>query len=120
MAYNKLAILIKRVVIMMKILMCFLTILSIAPLSYGAKALDVAREAESIKVEYYETTQSGLVRVKGCSQCNKDTYKFDTPPLITKGGKAISIKEFMKEYWEAEFPTLLLDIKDLTVLSIHY
>ncbi len=104
----------------MKFFLCFFYILTISQASLGARALDVAREMDSIKVEYYQTSNKGLVRVKGCSQCSKEVYTFTKKPLITRGGENIPFEEFMQEYWKAEYLTLLLDIKTLSVLSIHY
>ncbi len=104
----------------MKFLLSLFCILSFSQNGLAARALDVARETDSIKVEYYQTSNSGLVRVKGCNQCTKEMYTFTKKPLITRSGQAIPFEEFMQEYWQAEYPTLLLDIETLSVLSIHY
>ncbi len=104
----------------MKFLLFIFSVLTISQSSFAAQALDVAREANSIKVEYYQSSKKGLVRVKGCNQCSKEVYTFTQKPLITRSGQTIPFEEFMQEYWKAEYPTLLLDIKTLSVISIHY
>ncbi len=104
----------------MKFLLSLFCILSFSQTSLAAQAVDIAREVESIKVEYYDTTSKGVVRVKGCTPCTKKTYTFSRIPSITKNNKKISFKEFMKDYWNATFATLLLDKDTLTVQSIHY
>ncbi len=104
----------------MKFFLCFFYVFTISQVTLGAQALDVAREMDSIKVEYYQTSNKGLVRVKGCNQCSKEVYTFTQKPLITRSGQTIPFEEFMQEYWKAEYPTILLDIKTRSVISIHY
>ena len=83
-------------------------------------SLEIARETLSIKIEYIESSNRGLVHPKGCSLCTKDFYKFSKPPIINKKGKVISFDEFLADYWNAEYPTLFLDPKSLSVLRINY
>ncbi len=104
----------------MKFLLSLFCVLSFSQTSLAAHAADIAREVASIKVEYYDTTNKGVVRVKGCSQCSKKMYSFTSIPLITRNNKTITFKEFMADYWNATFATLLLDKNTLTVQSIHY
>ncbi len=88
--------------------------------AYSATALDIALEPQSIKVEYMDSSSSGIIYVKGCDQCGKDFYNFKQKPKIIKQGKEISFEIFMTEYWNAKFPTLFLDIKSQAVMRVVY
>ena len=95
--------------------------LTVSTLSHSRGTLDVALEVDHIKIEYYSTSNSGLLYVYGCSQCKgKKYYSFDKKPIIKKQGKIIPFETFLKEYRDAEEPTVFLDKKSLTVLRINY
>ncbi len=88
--------------------------------SHGVTALDTAIEVGSIKVEYYNTSNTGIIHVYQCSSCTQKTYKFSTLPKIIRSGKVISFEVFVKDYWNAKSPTLLLDNESLSVLQVIY
>jgi len=83
-------------------------------------ALDSAMEAGSIKVEFNSISKKGIVHVLRCELCTKAIYSFNQTPKIIKQGKSISFDAFMKDYWNAKYPTLILDKEDLTVLKVIY
>ncbi len=97
-----------------------LTFLIISQNSYAVKTLDIAVEATSIKVEYIALSNRGLIFPKNCRQCSQAYYEFSQTPIIIKAGKKISFASFLKDYWNAKFPTLLVDKKTKTVLKVVY
>ncbi len=88
--------------------------------SYAVKTLDIAVEATSIKLEYIESSNRGIIYPKNCEQCAKSYYEFTQIPKIIKNGKSISFDYFLKDYWNAKYTTLLLDKKSLSVLKVVY
>ncbi len=84
------------------------------------KTNDIALETTSIKVEYVESSNRGIIYPKGCEQCDQSYYEFSKLPIITKAGKEISFTSFMKDYWNAKFPALLVDKETKTVLEVVY
>ena len=87
---------------------------------YAASIPDTAMETSGIKVEFFETSQEGIVYVYGCDQCTEKFYTFTDEPRIKRKGKYISFEEFMKDYWNAEHPTLFLDQRTQSVRKILY
>lgn len=83
-------------------------------------SLEGAVETESIKVEYFDTTKRGIVRVKGCEQCKEAYYSFKKQPTIIKNGRVILFDYFLTDFRSAKNPTLFLDPKDQSVLRIKY
>jgi len=83
-------------------------------------ALDIAMEAGGIKVEFNSISKIGTVQVLRCELCTQTIYPFKQKPKIVKQGKSISFDAFMEDYWNAKYPTLILDKEDLTVLKIVY
>ena len=81
---------------------------------------ETALEADSLKLEYYETSQRGIIRLKGCSLCEKDIYEFSEVPNILKNGKAISFDVFQKDFWNAKHPTIFIDKNTQQVIKIIY
>ncbi len=104
----------------MKLIIFLFTSLCFSTSAYSATALDIALEPQSIKVEYMDSSNSGIIYVKGCEQCGKDFYNFKQKPKIIKQGKEISFDNFMEDYWNAKFPTLFLNIKSKTVMRVAY
>jgi len=88
--------------------------------SHGVTALDTAIEVGSIKVEFYNTSNTGIIHVYQCDSCTQKIYKFSTPPKVIRSGKVITFEFFLKDYWNAKFPTLLLDNKSLSVFQVVY
>ena len=88
--------------------------------SYGVKALDIAVEATSIKLEYIESSNRGIIYPKQCEQCTQSYYEFTQAPKIIKNEKSISFENFLEDYWNAKYTTLLLDKKSLAVLKVVY
>lgn len=83
-------------------------------------ALDTAVETGGIRVEFNTASNLGRVHVLRCEQCSKTNYLFNDKPEIIKHGNVISFERFMTDFWNAKYPTLILDIKTLTVLKIVY
>lgn len=93
----------------------------VSNVSHSAKALDIAIEMEKFKAEYYSTTDKGIITVTGCSQCKGvDTYTFKGDVKILKKGKPINLDVFIKDYWNAEYPTIFLDPKTKLIKLIAY
>jgi len=87
--------------------------------AFSLKSLETALELRSIKVEYYSTSNRGLVYVYDCYKCKK-YYSFTTKPIIKKDGKIISFDEFLQDSVNVKYPTVFLDIEDETVRRINY
>ncbi len=104
----------------MKLMICLFTCLYFSASANAATALDIALEPQSIKVEYMDSSSSGIIYVKGCDQCAKPFYSFKQKPKIIKQGKEISFESFMEDYWNARFPTLFLNIKSQAVMRVVY
>mgnify|MGYP005992808131 CR=1 FL=1 len=85
-----------------------------------AVATTQALETTSIKVEYIETTQRGIVYVFNCEQCTDKFYSFDASLIIKKNGEKISIDEFSTDYWNAKFPTIFLDPESKLIVEVSY
>jgi|GEM_PF-1169669 len=83
-------------------------------------ALDSAMEAGGIKVEFNSISNKGTVHVLRCEHCMHTNYPFNQKTKFIKQGRVISFDAFMKDYWNAKYPTLILDKEDLTVLKIVY
>lgn len=104
----------------MKILIALvISIVGINP-SIAIETLDIALEATSLKLEYYESTQRGIVRLQGCSVCDKDFYDFDSIPNINKNGNTVSFEYFQKDFWNAKYPTVFLDKTTQQIIRIQY
>ena len=82
--------------------------------------LDIALETASISVDYSEISKTGIIRVKGCSVCSQETYRFNEAIIIKKQGETIPIAQFLKEYWKAKHPTLFANKDDLSIMRISY
>ncbi len=104
----------------MKFLLCLFCILGISQTSFSAQYLELAVETNGIRVEYIESSNRGLVHVKNCSQCTQKYYTFSKKPIINRFGRIITFDEFLADYWNAEYPTLFLDPKSMSVLRINY
>lgn len=104
----------------MKILLCLIGALSLTLNSYAAKYLEIAVETNGIKVEFFESSNRGLIHVKDCSQCKQKYYTFTNKPIIKRFGRIVSFETFLTDYWNAEDPTLFLDPDSLSVLRINY
>lgn len=87
---------------------------------FAIETLDIALEAKSLKLEFYETTQRGIIRLKGCSRCEKDFYDFEKKPSIIKNGQSISFEAFQNDFWNAQYPTIFLDKTNQLVIKVIY
>lgn len=102
-------------------LLIFLVFLMSTQISFSKTiAITHALEVNSIKVEYMETSNKGLVYVYGCKQCADKYYKFDSTVKITKDGQEILLEELMSDYWNANTPTLFLNSKNNVIEAISY
>jgi hypothetical protein len=88
--------------------------------SLAATALDIALEMKAFQVEYYDTSNTGQVRVKGCSQCAEKLYKFNASVRVTNKGKAVSIKQLLEDQWSAKHATIFLNPSNNTIIHIAY
>ncbi len=105
----------------MKTLLLCLFFYTYLPFSYANfSAQDLAVEAGAIKVEFNTATNTGSIHVYRCEQCLNANYHFFVKPEILKKGKPVSFDIFLKEFWNAKFPTLILDKNTLNVLKIIY
>ncbi len=104
----------------MKLIICLFICFYFSASASAATALDIALEPQSIKVEYMDSSNSGIIYVKDCEQCTKPFYSFKQKPKIIKQGKEISFETFMTDYWNARFPTLFLNIKSQAVMRVVY
>lgn len=86
----------------------------------GMPALDTAVETGGIRVEFNVASNIGRVHVLRCEQCSKANYLFNEKPEIIKQGHAVTFEAFMADFWNAKYPTLILDTETLTVLKIVY
>jgi hypothetical protein len=105
----------------MKILLCFLfswTVLQ--SVQAEVISLEEAVETSGIKVEYIASSERGIIHVTDCEQCPKPYYTFTGQPIIKKAGVTVTFEYFLTDYWNARYPTLLLDPKTLEVLRINY
>lgn len=101
-------------------LLTFITLI-ISSNSFAAKAVELARELHSIKVEYISSSDRGLIYVYGCSQCKGKTYyEFNSKPIIKKEGKTISFDDFLTDYRNGKFFTLFLSLDNHSVQRINY
>ena len=87
---------------------------------WHACSADSPASTNPASVEYIPSSQRGIIRVYRCAQCRHSYYKFSSPPIIKKQGKQISFNEFLKGYWKAKFPTLILDKQSLNVSKVVY
>lgn len=103
---------------MKKLLVITLSLVSFS--SFGAQALSKALELESMQVEFYDASQTGQIRVKGCEQCDKALYKFDKNISVIKNNKPATIQDLLSDQWDAQYPTLFVDFKSLQVIEVAY
>ena len=105
----------------MKFLLCFLFSWGVLQSAQAEViALEEAVETNGIKVEYITSSKRGIIHVIDCDLCTKPYYHFTGQPIIIKAGVIIPFESFLKDYWNASYPTLLLDPKSLDVLRISY
>jgi len=77
-------------------------------------------ELTSLKAEFFDTSNHGLITPIDCANCKQKTYKFDTTVEIYKENKLISITDFMADYWNARHPTIFIDTSTNLVYKIRY
>jgi hypothetical protein len=102
------------------IIICLSICTLLSTSAFGAKALDIALEMNSFKAEYYATSKQGIIKVSGCNQCEEKIYRFDDTVKIVKNNQPISIDIFIKDYWNAEYPTIFLDPATKSIILIAY
>lgn len=81
---------------------------------------EIGYEASGIKVEYYESSNSGIVIPIDCPNCDAKQYTFSGKPTIKKSGGYIRFSDFMNEYWNVEYPTIFLNLESKKVTRIVY
>ena len=89
-------------------------------ISHAATATSYAYEANSLKLAYSEISQAGTIRLFGCSRCEKSVFSFTTPPTILKQGNTVPFSFFLKDYWNAKYPTIFIDKSTQQVTHITY
>ncbi len=97
-----------------------LILVALPSFSHSAQAMDTALETGGIRVEYIASSSRGIIRVFRCNQCTQSYYTFSTPPTVIKRGRPISFKAFLNDYWNAKFPTLILDKKTQNITKVVY
>lgn len=85
-----------------------------------SSSIEIAHEASSIRVEYYDTSKSGKVFVKGCTHCNQSIYDFKTPPTFNVDGQNISLTEFLKSPIKNRLGTIVIDQTTNTILRVNF
>ncbi len=103
-----------------KLSIAFIFFTLVGTSSADVPARDTALEANSIRVEFNSISNSGRVHVYHCEQCKQSDYSFTKKPHIMRKGKTITFEIFMLDYWNAKYPTLILDSESLTVLEVVY
>jgi hypothetical protein len=83
-------------------------------------SLEIALETEKLKAEYYETSGRGKLTLIGCKRCEETVYEFEEAPLIFKKHQPITIEAFMQDYWNADYPTVFINLDKTKVLRISY
>lgn len=104
----------------MKTLTAFAMSFLLSTSVFSMESAEIALEANSLKLEYYETTQRGIIRLQGCSHCEKEFYDFDGQPIILKSNKAISFEAFQQDFWNAKYPTIIIDKTYHKVIKVIY
>ena len=84
------------------------------------KNLEIPLEMEKFKVEFYQTTQKGLITPVGCSQCKEQRYHFGSDIKIIRANQTISIETFISDYWNAKYPTIFLTLDQSNVVKVVY
>ncbi len=98
----------------------FILCIVVSTSSADVPARDTAIEANGIRVEYNSISSIGRIHVYHCEQCKKSDYSFTKKPHIVRKGKTISFDFFMQDFWNAKYPTLILDSESLSVLEVVY
>ncbi len=88
--------------------------------AHSVTATSTAYEAKSLKLVYSDISQAGTIRLFGCSRCEKSVFSFTTLPAILKQGNLVPFSFFLKDYWNATYPTLLIDKNTSQVIQITY
>ncbi|MFT5594144.1 MAG: hypothetical protein ACI8SR_002533 [Oceanicoccus sp.] len=101
----------------------FFSLLLLIPNIAFAKVVehsDTALEANGMKVEFFDSSETGIIRPINCNLCLLEFYNFDNKIKINKSGTPIPLKTFMDDYWNAQYPTLFIDPRTNTVKKINY
>jgi len=88
--------------------------------AFSVTTLDIALEAQSLKVEHIEQTDRGIITLIGCSLCEKGQYEYQGEITVLKKGKEIEFDEFLGEYWNIKSPTIFLDKATENVIRVSY
>ena len=80
----------------------------------------IGYEVASLKVEYFESLNSGIITPIGCTQCPKKTYRFDSNIKIFDGKTPVSLADFMANYWNINVPFIAVDQTTQKVIEIGY
>jgi hypothetical protein len=86
----------------------------------GATPIDIPIEMDGFKIEFFETSNRGIISVIGCDSCDEKIYEFKSSIDIFKQGKKISLNVFLKDYWNSDNPTIFLDPKSGYAIRIIY
>lgn len=88
--------------------------------SLAVTATNVALEAKTIRVEYIQSSNRGIIYVHGCRQCKQRQYSFSGQPEIKRKGKQLPFSTFLKDYWNAKYPTLIVHPTNQAVQRVVY
>lgn len=84
------------------------------------EVLELAYEAEKVRVEYITQTKRGYIYPLNCEQCTEKQYEFDSTLIITKRGSPISLETFLVEYPKVQFPTFFTPVNSKKVTRVIY
>lgn len=87
---------------------------------YSLASREIPIEPKSIKVEYYETSNRGVIYVYECEHCIKKQYEYKGKIPIVKRGVKISFDQFMKEYNSIEYPALMISPQSGLIVRVTY
>ena len=96
----------------------FLLITSSA--SYSLEILEHAYEAEKIRAEYYDTSDSGIIRPINCNACTKDIYNIHSETRFYENGEEITPEYFIRVHQSKSFITLFIDVKSELLTRVRF
>jgi len=98
----------------------FIALTLITSSSFAAKVLDHPYEMESFKIEYINSSKRGVITAIGCTYCDKTTYEFKGDIEVINKGKKVPLNKLLKEYSNANYPTIFIDPKSGYAIRIVY
>ncbi|GAA6135882.1 hypothetical protein NBRC116188_26720 [Oceaniserpentilla sp. 4NH20-0058] len=104
-------------ILLSTLLLClFTSILHAETLKHKTSAL----ETNGIKVEFFSSSNYGVITPIGCSYCLQKTYKFYSDININKKGKTTTLQSLLAEYSRAKYPTIFINLDSNVVYKLNY